>query len=253
MLSIDALHYRHGTREILRDINLNVAPGEIVALLGPNGAGKSTLLRCVNQIAGRHQGRITIDGHNAAALRPRQLARLVASVPQQSGSSMALRVIDMVLLGRAPHRHGNSAAHDRDVALQAIEHMQLQELALRTVDQLSGGERQRVMLARAIAQEGRLMLLDEPTSDLDLRHQLGVLQAVRRIAAARGVAMLVAIHDLALAARLADRLVLLRDGQIHADGPWQTVLTPANLRAVYGVDAIVGADGGIPYVIPMDC
>ncbi|KAF1042553.1 MAG: Hemin import ATP-binding protein HmuV [Herbaspirillum frisingense] len=184
-------------------------------------------------------------------LPARELARLVSWVPQQAGSAMALRVLDMVLLGRAPHRRRGSAGHDMRIALAAIERLALQTLALRPFDQLSGGERQRVMLARAIAQEGKLMLLDEPTSDLDLRHQIEAMQAVREIARSRGAAMLVAIHDLALAARFADRLALLAGGRIHADGPWQQVLTPANIRAVYGVDAIVGSDGGIPYVIPV--
>ncbi|WDZ96662.1 ABC transporter ATP-binding protein [Herbaspirillum sp. WKF16] len=249
MLAIDSLRYRLGAREILAGVSLDAAPGEVVALLGPNGAGKSTLLRCVNQIAGRYRGRIAIDGRDAVAMAPRELARAVSWVPQQAGSAMALRVIDMVLLGRAPHRRGGSAAHDLDVALRAIERLRLQDLALRAVDQLSGGERQRVMLARAIAQEGRLMLLDEPTSDLDLRHQVEVMQAVREIARTRGAAMLVAIHDLALAARFADRLVMLAHGRVHADGPWREVLTPDNIRTVYGVHATVGSDGGVPYVI----
>lgn len=250
MLRIDSLTYRHGQREILSGLNLAVAAGEVVALLGPNGAGKSTLLRCVNRIAGRHEGRIVIDGRDAAAITPRELAQRVSWVPQQAGSAMALRVVDMVLLGRAPHRRPGSAARDLEIALQAIERLDLQALALRPVDQLSGGERQRVMLARAIAQEGQLMLLDEPTSDLDLRHQVQAMQTVRDIAQARGAAMLVAIHDLALAARYADRLVMLAQGRIHAAGPWREVLTPANIRAVYGVDAVVGSDGGLPYVMP---
>ncbi|MBV8622484.1 MAG: ABC transporter ATP-binding protein [Herbaspirillum sp.] len=251
MLVIEKLHYRHGERVILDDIDLCVAPGEVVALLGPNGAGKSSLLRCVNQIAGRHEGRITIDGRAAQSMTPRELARRVSWVPQHTGSTMALRVHDMVLLGRAPHRCPGSSAHDRAIALAALERLHLQELAMRPLDQLSGGERQRAMLARAIAQEGQLMLLDEPTSDLDLRHQVAVIQTVREIARTRGTAMLVAIHDLALAARLADRLVMLAGGRIHAGGPWGEVLTPANIRAVYGVDALIGSDGGIPYVIPM--
>lgn len=249
MLSLDALHYRQGTRELLAGIDLQVAAGEVVALLGPNGAGKSTLLRCINQSAGPYRGRVTLDGRDAAAMGRRELARRVAWVPQQGGSSMALRVIDMVLLGRAPHRRPGSGRRDMQIVFDIIERLQLQHLATRTVDQLSGGERQRVMLARAIAQESSLMLLDEPTSDLDLRHQLQTMAVVRETARERGTAALVAIHDLALAARLADRLVLLADGRIHADGAWQQVLCADNLRAVYGVEAIVGSDDGLPYVI----
>ncbi|EJM95640.1 ABC transporter ATP-binding protein [Herbaspirillum sp. YR522] len=249
MLKLDALHYRHGAREVLAGIDLRVAAGEVVALLGPNGAGKSTLLRCINQTAGPYRGRITLDGHDARLMGRRELARRVSWVPQQGGSSMALRVVDMVLLGRAPHRRPGSGRRDMQVVFDIIERLQLQHLATRAVDRLSGGERQRVMLARAIAQESSLVLLDEPTSELDLRHQLETMALVRETARERNVAVLVAIHDLALAARLADRLVLLSEGRIHADGAWQQVLSTENLRAVYGVEAIVGSHGELPYVM----
>ncbi|MCA1326800.1 ABC transporter ATP-binding protein [Herbaspirillum sp. alder98] len=251
MLGLDSLHFHHGARELLAGIDLKVAAGEVVALLGPNGAGKSTLLRCINQTAGPYRGQVTLHGRDAATLGRRELARLVSWVPQQGGSSMALRVVDMVLLGRSPHRRPGSGHRDMQIVSDIIDRLQLQDLATRAVDQLSGGERQRVMLARAIAQESSLMLLDEPTSDLDLRHQLEAMAVVRATARERGTAALVAIHDLALAARLADRLVLLSNGRLHAEGPWQQVLTADNLRAVYGVDAIVGSDDGMPYVIPV--
>ncbi|WP_292457490.1 ABC transporter ATP-binding protein [Methylibium sp.] len=172
----------------------------------------------------------------------------MAYVPQHSGSSMSLRVIDMIALGRSPHRGLATSAADRDHVLDALEGMQLQPLAMRFFGELSGGERQRVLMARALAQQGRLLLLDEPTSDLDLRHQLGTLGTVRALADERGVGALIAIHDLALAARFCDRLVMLQDGRVQVQGPWQQVLTPAHLRAVYGVDARVGSDQGVPWV-----
>lgn len=254
MLNVAKLRYRHGGadgRLILDDIDLQVGAGEIVCLVGPNGAGKSTLLKCINLILPSQQAAMTLDGRALAHMSRRDLARTIAYVPQQTGSAMALRVIDMIALGRAPHRRWNSAAHDRTLVLTAIERLNLQALALRSYDELSGGERQRVLLARALVQQGRLLLLDEPTSDLDLHHQLEAMTAAREIADTQGSGVLIAIHDLALASRFADRLVMLREGRVVAQGHWREILTPANIEAVYGVSALIGSDHGIPYVIPM--
>lgn len=251
MLTISQLSYRHGSRSILDNIDLHVNAGEIVCLVGRNGAGKSTLLKCVNRLLPSQHAGMTLDDVNMGDMSRRDLARAVAYVPQQTGSAMSLRVTDMIALGRAPHRRWNSAANDRNIVLEVIERLQLQALALRSYDELSGGERQRVLLARALVQQGRLLLLDEPTSDLDLRHQLEAMTAAREIADNQGSGVLIAIHDLALAARFADRLVMLKNGSMLAQGPWRDVLTPSNIEAVYGVSAKVGNDDGVPYVIPM--
>ncbi len=259
MLNISGLHYRHGNRLILDDVDLQVGAGEIVCLVGPNGAGKSTLLKCVNRILSSQHASMTLDGTNLQGMSRRDLARAVAYVPQHTGSSMSLRVADMIALGRAPHRTWNSSERDRRIVLDAIERLNLQTLSLRSYDELSGGERQRVLLARALVQQGRLLLLDEPTSDLDLHHQLEAMTAAREVAnnSANNIAgpqrsgVLIAIHDLGLAARFADRLVMLREGRVVAQGHWREVLTPRHIEAVYGVSARVGSDGDIPYVIPL--
>lgn len=234
---------------VLDGVSFQVAPGEVVGLIGPNGAGKSTLLRCVLGLQRLQAGRIQVDGQDLSSFSRRALARAMAYVPQHSGGAMSLRVIDMVALGRSPHRGLNPAAHDRAVVFDALERLQLQPLAMRLFGELSGGQRQRVLLARALAQQGRLLLLDEPTSDLDLRHQIAALGAVRQVANEQGRAALIAIHDLALAGRYCDRLVLLHGGRVHAQGLWQQVLTPAHLAQVYGVTARIGTDGGWPYVL----
>jgi iron complex transport system ATP-binding protein len=254
MLNISGLHYRHGKRLILDNVDLQVGAGEIVCLVGPNGAGKSTLLKCINRInrvmPSQHAG-MTLAGDNLQDMSRRNLARAIAYVPQHTGPAMSLRVADMIALGRAPHRTWDSGDRDRRIVLDAIERLKLQELALRPYDELSGGERQRVLLARALVQQGRLLLLDEPTSDLDLHHQLEAMTAAREIADAQGSGVLIAIHDLALAARFADRLVMLREGRVVAQGHWREVLTPQHIEAVYGVSARIGSDGDIPYVIPL--
>lgn len=250
-LSARDLHYRYGAEDVLRGVDLDVAPGEIVCLVGPNGAGKSTVLKCLNRILVPTQGEAQLDGQPIAALGRRKLARAIAYVPQQAGQAMSLPVLEMVGLGRAPHRGLGTAAHDRAVVLDALQRLGLEALALRQYGELSGGERHRVLIARALAQEGRVMLLDEPTSDLDLRRQLETMTELRALARERQVAILIAIHDLALASRFADRIVMLSQGRVFAAGPWPEVVTPANLETVYGVSARTGLDGGLPYIIPI--
>lgn len=252
VLTVQALtaSYARSTQPaVLGGVTFAAAPGEVIGLIGPNGAGKSTLLRCVLGLQHLQAGSIHVLGRNLHTFSRRELARVVAYVPQHSGSTMSMRVIDMVALGRSPHRGLNSASHDRAVVFDAIERLRLQPLALRLFGELSGGQRQRVLLARALAQQGKLLLLDEPTSDLDLQHQLAALGAVRYEADTHKTAALIAIHDLALAGRYCDRLVLLHGGRVHAQGIWQTVLTPENLAQVYGVTARIGTDGGMPYVL----
>ena len=164
---------------------------------------------------------------------------------------MSMRVLEMVALGRYPHRGMTDKARDDEIVVDAIERLGLTPLSLRPLSDLSGGERQRVLIARALAQEGRMMLLDEPTSSLDPYHQLETLSLLREIVTERNIAALVVLHDLALAARTADRLVLMDEGRIRIQGDWREVLMPAHLQASYGVNAIVGTDRGWPYVIPV--
>ena len=234
---------------VLDGVSLTVNPGQVVGLIGPNGAGKSTLLRCALSLQPLQTGSISVLGRDLQTFSRRELARAIAYVPQHSGSTLSLSVIDMVALGRSPHRGLHTAAHDRAVVFDAIERLKLQPLAMRLFGELSGGQRQRVLLARALAQQGQLLLLDEPTSDLDLRHQMAALDAVRHEADTHGTSALIAIHDLALAGRYCDQLVLMHAGRVHAQGVWQDVLTPANLATVYGVTARIGTDGGLPYVL----
>jgi iron complex transport system ATP-binding protein len=251
MLQITGLRYRYNNRPVLDGIHFNVDRGEIVSLVGPNGAGKSTLLKCVNRIlkpGAREQ--VVFEGRPTADYSRCELARAMAYVPQQEGPALSLPVIDMITLGRAPHRGHSSRQRDREVVMAVLELAGLAPLAFRVFGELSGGERQRVLIARALAQEGRLVLLDEPTTALDLRHQLETMTLVRTIAREQGTAAIVAIHDPALASRFSDRLVMLSGGRIHAQGEWSAVLTPAHLQMVYVVDAVIGADGGLPYVIP---
>lgn len=241
---------RSDAQDVLKDIHLSMLAGEVIGLVGPNGSGKSSLLKCLAGLRPLSGGSLLLRGRPLAAYTRGELARNVAYVPQHTGPSMSLRVFDMVLLGRLPHRGLSTPQDDKRIAFSAIERLGLEALALRHFSELSGGERQRVLIARALAQQAPLLLLDEPTSDLDLRHQLTTLQTVRDLADHAGVGCVMAIHDLALAARFCDRLVMLRSGRLLAQGPSAEVLTPAHIEALFDVGARIGADGGLPYVIP---
>lgn len=249
-LAVHGLTLRRGSRLLLDDVDLVLAPGELVCLLGPNGAGKSTLIRCLDGIWKADGGSIHIDSAPLSRLGREELARTIAYVPQQSGETLGLSVAEMVTLGRAAHRHRENGAERRARVADVLARFNLQAMAQRPFDALSGGERQRVLIARAVAQDARYMLLDEPTSALDLRHQLETLQTVRSLVDENGIGALMAIHDLSAAARFADRVALLDQGRLVALGKWQDVLTPDRLAAVFGVRAHVGIVDGLPYVLP---
>lgn len=251
-LCAEGLRVARGGRTLLHGIDLAVAPGELVCLLGPNGAGKSSLIRCIAAIWKPGAGTVAVDGRPVATMPRAELARSIAYVPQAGGETMGLNVMDMIALGRAAHRHRETAAARRAHVAAAMARFGLEPFARRTFDTLSGGEKQRVLIARAAVQQARYLLLDEPTSALDLRHQMQALSHVRALVDASGAGALMAIHDLAAAARFADRVALMREGRIVALGGWRHVLTPERIRDAFGVSVRVGEVEGMPYILPME-
>jgi iron complex transport system ATP-binding protein len=241
-LLVDQLQVRLGGVSILESISLCVAAGEMVGLVGPNGSGKTTLLRAVAGLI-PSRGRVELQGAVLEVLSPRAVAQRVARVPQSTSldPNLGLFAEEVVLAGRSPHlgRFQWETAGDRALAHRAMHDTLTEHLAERLAAELSGGERQRVFLARALAQEPRLLLLDEPTANLDLGHQLRVLELVRSLTESGQVGAVAAIHDLELATRFCDRLVLLNRGRVVAEGAPATVLTVERLRQVYGVTAVV--------------
>jgi iron complex transport system ATP-binding protein len=238
-LAIDVvgLSLGYGRRMVLTDVDLRVGAGERVCLVGPNGAGKSSLLRCLTRLVEPTLGSITLDGEQLGSIYRARLARLISVVPGQVELPFSMRVEDVVGLGRIPHEHpfaGQDPA-DREAVDEAIRRVGVEELRGRDVRELSLGERQLVLVAMAVAQGGRLIVLDEPTVHLDLRHQVEVLSLLSRLSAG-GLTVLAVLHDLPLAAHFFPRLVLLDRGRIVADGPAPEVLVPARIRDVYGVD-----------------
>jgi iron complex transport system ATP-binding protein len=238
VLEVHRLSVQLGGAQILADVSLSIAPGELVGLIGPNGSGKTTLLRAVGALV-PSEGQVWLTGSELHLLSPRGIAQRAARVAQATllDPALGLSVEEVVLAGRAPHlgRWHWEGRRDHEIAGRAMRRTASQHLAERLVAELSGGERQRVYLARALAQEPRLLLLDEPTANLDLGHQVRVLGLVKQLVRDAHLASIAAIHDLELAARFCDRLILLDRGRVAADGPPARVLTPPRVAEVFGV------------------
>jgi iron complex transport system ATP-binding protein len=226
---------------VLEGVSLEVARGGIVGLLGPNGSGKTTLLRLISGVLQPDAGRILIDDRPIAELTRRDVARRIAVVPQETRTAFDFSVIDMVLMGRYPHLgpFELEGRADQDIARDALAATGTSALAPRSFTTLSGGEKQRVVIASALAQGSEMLLLDEPTAALDLRYQFEILTLLKTLNAERGTTMVVSTHDLNLAAALCQRVVLLRQGRVIADGATADTLTAEHIRQLYDVEAEV--------------
>jgi iron complex transport system ATP-binding protein len=237
---------------VLRGVDLRLDHGELVALIGPNGAGKSTLLRIAGGVLRPGTGRALLHDRDLATLTPRDIARQIAVVPQEGPLPAGLIVREMVGLGRTPYTRLllGPTGHDRAAIDWALAAAGVTALADRFVDELSGGERQRVILARALAQEPQLLLLDEPTANLDLHHQVTMLELVRGLTRERGLTVLAAVHDLQLAALYCDRVALMHAGRILSQGPPEAVLTEALLLESFGQRVVLSPHPthGVPLV-----
>ena len=235
-------------RKILEDISFSAGTGECLAVLGNNGAGKSTLLKCFSRILRPQAGRVLVDGRDILTLPLEELAR-TSALMAQSAPLPRLTVYDTLLLGRKPHMKWGVSQRDRAVVADTLRQLELEPFAMRYPDQLSGGEQQKILLARALVQEPKLLLLDEPTSSLDLKNQYEVLDLVRRFCRERSITAVLVIHDLNLALRFCDRFLFLHGGRVLACGGVE-VVTPEHIRAVYGMDAAVERVRGVPVVVP---
>jgi iron complex transport system ATP-binding protein len=248
LLEAQRIHARPpaGERDVLRDVSLSVRAGEIVALLGPNGSGKSTLLAVLGGEIAPRQGRVLLDGADVRRMSRRSFARRVARLPQEPACPEGLTVAALVASGRHPHRglFAPLGAQDRAAIASALSAMGLSDLAHRPVERLSGGERRRVWLAMVLAQEAELLLLDEPTAALDLRHQWEVLELLARTSRERGVGVVAALHDLEQAAALAQRVAVMQRGRVYELGPPERCLREEMIRDVYQVDARVSKQDG---------
>jgi iron complex transport system ATP-binding protein len=244
---------RYEARTAVRAVSVALAPGELVALVGPNGAGKSSLLKALAGLT-PHGGVVTCQGSALAALGARARARTVAYLPQDPPVHWPLLARDLVALGRLPHRGygATPSAADRAVVLSAMQETDTLEFATRSVDRLSVGERARVLLARALAVQAPVLLVDEPIAMLDPYHQLHVMSTLAAYAGAGSVGrvVVVVLHDLGLAARFCGRVLMMRDGAVVADGPPDAALGDASIRAHYRVEPLISTHDGEPVIVP---
>lgn len=240
MLKVDNVSVRYSSRNVLCDVTLDLRAGEIAAMLGANGAGKTTLIKAMNGTVQVSSGRINLDGRELRTLSRREIAANIAVVAQENETRFPVTVLEFVLSGRFVHggTFGWETAEDIKLAEQALAECDLDGYALRLMNELSGGERQRVVLARAVATNARILLLDEPTANLDLAHQAMMFRLVRK-RCEQGASAVVITHDLNLAAEFADEIVMLKDGRIAAKGRPSEVLTAENVRNVFAVDVML--------------
>lgn len=252
MLTVEGLSVSYGEKAVLQQVGFHLAAGQVLAVIGPNGAGKSTLIRALSGVLPAAGGTVRLDGRDLRQYSEVERARRIAVVPQAVNLPAAFTVWETVLLGRTPHLNwlGQLTAKDEDIARWALERTDTQALAGRPVNQLSGGEQQRVLLARALAQSAPVMLLDEPTAHLDLQYQLSLLELVRKLAHQEKLAVLVALHDLNLVSRYADKVALLAEGKLCALGRPSEVLQADVLTRAYRVPLqVLALGGGLPPVV----
>ena len=248
MLSVKDLDFTYGREAILSEVDFDLDGGELLAILGPNGVGKTTLLKCINAIHAPSTGAVMVEDRNVLKMRPHEIALSIGYVAQRSEPAR-LTVFDAVLMGRKPHVKWKVADSDLAMVDAAIKRLNMARLSLRYIDELSGGELQKVAIARAMVQEPRLMLLDEPTSSLDLKSQVDILNMLKHIITSHGIAAIMTMHDLNTALRYADKVLFLKDGRIHSTGPACQV-TPDVVEEVYGLPVDIHTVQGRLMVVP---
>lgn len=248
ILSVTDLDFAYNGSKVLRDVAFHLDGGELLAILGPNGVGKTTLLKCINAIHAPSKGKVLVEDRDVLRMRPHEIALGIGYVAQRNETAR-LTVFDAVLMGRKPHIVWRVGEEDLKMVDSALKRLHMTSLALRYIDQLSGGELQKVAIARALVQEPRLMLLDEPTSSLDLKSQVDILTMLRRVVDEHRIAAIMTMHDLNTALRYADKVLFLKDGCIHSTGPACEVTSDV-VEEVYGLPVHIHTVQGHPMVIP---
>jgi len=248
ILDVKNINFAYNHRPVLSDVSFTAAAGELLAILGPNGVGKTTLLKCINAIHRPHSGEILVDGQDVLTMTPNKIARSIGYVAQRSEAAW-LTVFDAVLMGRKPHIKWKISEKDLRIVEAALRRLHLDSLSLRYVTQLSGGELQKVSVARALVQEPHLMLLDEPTSFLDLKNQIEILRILRRVVDEHHIAAVTTMHDLNTALRYAQKFLFLKNHKVFATGSIEEI-TPEMIEEVYEVHVAIEKVDGYPVVVP---
>ena len=240
-LEVQNVSLGYGRKLVLKELNFKLVPGEMTGLIGPNGSGKSTIIKALSRVISPHSGRILLDGRDITKIPRRELACLLGVVPQMPLLPSTFTAFEIVLMGRNPHLglFQFEGARDFSIALKAMEKTATDKLAARRVNELSSGEIQCLLIARVLAQETKVILLDEPTANLDIGRQIEILDLIRGLCRENDLTILAALHDLNLASQYCDRLILLNNGRIHCDGTPAEVITSQNIREVYGTEGCV--------------
>ncbi|MXP26920.1 ATP-binding cassette domain-containing protein [Altererythrobacter indicus] len=241
MISVQSLRKRYGEKVVVEDVNLDFPAGKLTSLIGPNGAGKTTLLMMMGRLLARSSGEVRLEGEDIAVLRPADFARRIATLRQSPDFNLRLTVDELVAYGRFPYSRGFLTAEDHAAIEQALAFVEIDHLRRAYIDELSGGQRQMAFLAMTIAQQTDCLLLDEPLNNLDMKHAVGIMRALRRLCDEQGRTVILVVHDINFAANYSDHIVAMKGGRVFRAAPVAQVVTSACLRELYGLDFEVSA------------
>lgn len=248
-IKIDGMEFGYSSVPVLKDIVLDLEGPRFVTIIGPNGVGKSTLIHCMNKVLKPSKGTVLVNDQDVSDMKLKDIAKIIGYVPYTSSDTFPLSVVDTVLMGRSPHTGWKPKEADLNIVYNVLKLLDIDDLAMRPFNELSAGQHQRVMLARGLAQDPQILLLDEPTSNLDIRHQLEVTKLLRDLSRTQDLLVVMISHDINISAKFSDRMILLKGGTIFATGTPDEVITEDNIREAYGVESEVIRYEGHPHVI----
>lgn len=247
-LRIENIEFAYNGENVLNHVSTIIEKGDFIALVGPNGSGKSTFIKCLNRILTPQKGLIFLDEKRISDFSLEDLAKEMAYVPQAEQPGMGLRVFDYILTGRKPYIQWKPSEKDIKIVADVIHTLQIDNIAMKDINKLSGGQRQMISIARAIAQEPRVLLLDEPTSNLDIRHQIEIMDMLKRFSE-QGISIVIAIHDINIAIRYANKFIMLKNKSIFREGD-KAIISKENIEELYGIKVDVWQEGNKMYVVP---